>query len=235
MGRIIVVRHGQASYGQADYDRLSPRGVRQCELLGAHWAARGLRIDEVHVGPRRRHWQSHDASAAHFRAGGGHWPDPVEDPGLDEYSAFEVMESALPSETLKSMLVDTEASRREYFLLFRKTMRLWVRGELATPGVESWQQFRRRVEGSAERMRQSINSAADGKNIAVFTSGGPTAAFAGYALGLDDLRTMELSWIISNGSFSELLASRNDEEERFTLLSLNAIPHLADPDLVTGA
>jgi hypothetical protein len=46
---------------------------------------------------------------------------------------------------------------------------------------------------------------------------------------------MELSWIISNGSFSELLASRNDEEERFTLLSLNAIPHLADPDLVTGA
>ena len=231
MGRIIVVRHGQASYGQADYDRLSARGVRQCELLGAYWAARGLRIDEVHVGPRRRHWQSHDSAAAHFRAGGGRWPDPVEDPALDEYSAFEVMESAVPSDTLKSMLVDTEASRRAYFLLFRKTMRLWVRGELATPGVESWQQFRRRVETSAERMRQS----ADGKNIAVFTSGGPTAAFAGYALALDDLRTMELSWIISNASFSELLASRTDEEERFTLLSLNAIPHLADPDLVTGA
>ena len=62
------------------------------------------------------------------------------------------------------------------------------------------------------------------------------AAFAGYALGLDDLRTMELSWIISNASFSELLAGlTTDEEERFTLLSFNAVPHLTDPDLLTGA
>lgn len=230
MGRIIVVRHGQASYGQADYDKLSPRGVRQCELLGAHWASRGVRIDEVYVGPRRRHWQSHDAAAGHFRAGGGTWPDAVEDCGLDEFSAFEVMDAAVPAAKLQALLVDTDASRREYFLLFRQTMRRWVRGELATPGVESWTQFRRRVESSAERLRQS----ADGKTIAVFTSGGPTAAFAGYALGIDDMRTMELAWTIPNASFSELLACRTDEEERFTLLSFNAIPHLEEPDLISG-
>src|SRR5436305_1496852 len=139
MGRIIVIRHGQASYGQADYDKLSPRGVKQCALLGEYWAARGQRIDEVHVGPRRRHWQSHDAAAAAFRAGGGTLPDPTEDPALDEYSAFEVMESAVPRNVLQQMLVDTEASRREYFLLFRKTMRRWVSGDLPTPGIESWQ------------------------------------------------------------------------------------------------
>ncbi len=231
MGKIIVVRHGQASYGQPDYDNLSPRGVRQCEHLGAYWGARGLRIDQVIVGPRKRHWQSHDAVSAKFRAAGGDWPSPVEDKALDEYSAFEVMEHVLPPSSHGRLLVDTEEARREYFLLYRQTMRRWISGGLETPGVESWPAFRKRVESTAERLRQE----ADGKTIAVFTSGGPTAAFAGYALGLDDLRTMELSWSISNAAYTELLASRTDEEERFTLLSFNAVPHLGDPELLTGA
>ena len=141
------------------------------------------------------------------------------------------MDAAMSPDQHRRLVVDTEESRREYFLLFRKTMRRWIRGDLDTPGVESWREFRRRVEGTAERLRQSAN----GKTIAVFTSGGPSAAFAGYALGLDDLRTMELSWSISNASYTELLASKTDEEERFTLLSFNAVPHLGDPELLTGA
>ena len=30
MGILYLVRHGQASFGEADYDRLSPLGHRQC-------------------------------------------------------------------------------------------------------------------------------------------------------------------------------------------------------------
>ena len=60
------------------------------------------------------------------------------------------------------------------------------------------------------------------------------AAAVGYALGLDDLRTMEQSWMVSNGSYSEFLVSRTPDEDRFSVLSFNATPHL-DPELVTGA
>ena len=60
------------------------------------------------------------------------------------------------------------------------------------------------------------------------------AAAAGYALGLDDLKTMEQSWMVSNGSFSEFLVSRTAEEDRFSMLTFNATPHL-DPEWVTGA
>ena len=40
---LLLVRHGQASFGKSDYDRLSPGGHRQARLLGADLARRGLR------------------------------------------------------------------------------------------------------------------------------------------------------------------------------------------------
>ena len=33
MSEIYFVRHGQASFGSEDYDRLSPLGVRQAQVL----------------------------------------------------------------------------------------------------------------------------------------------------------------------------------------------------------
>ena len=43
MGVVLLVRHGQASFGADDYDVLSETGWEQCRLLGAHLAARGSR------------------------------------------------------------------------------------------------------------------------------------------------------------------------------------------------
>jgi broad specificity phosphatase PhoE len=230
MGRIVVVRHGQASFGQADYDRLSELGVRQCEMLGRFWAARELRFDRVIVGPCRRHRESHEAIVRGY-AGSEAWPDPEEDAGLNEYQAWEAMDCLAPGH--REIAVDSDEGRRQYFYLYRKTMRRWARGEATQFGVESWKDFRARVEASVERMREALLQAGD-HTMLVVTSGGPTAATAGYALGLDDLRTMEQSWTISNGSFSEFLVSRTAEEDRFSMVSFNATPHL-DPESITGA
>ena len=35
MSKILLVRHGQASFGAADYDNLSPTGHEQSRVLGA--------------------------------------------------------------------------------------------------------------------------------------------------------------------------------------------------------
>ena len=56
MGRLVLVRHGQASYGQADYDRLSPTGEQQARALGPTLA--GLGLDALFVGPLRRQQQT---------------------------------------------------------------------------------------------------------------------------------------------------------------------------------
>ena len=50
MGVVLLVRHGQASFGAADYDVLSDNGSQQSRLLGRSLAAHGLDLPEV-VGP----------------------------------------------------------------------------------------------------------------------------------------------------------------------------------------
>jgi len=56
MARLVLIRHGQASYGQVDYDRLSPKGEQQARVLGAHLAT--LKLDALYVGPLRRQQQT---------------------------------------------------------------------------------------------------------------------------------------------------------------------------------
>ena len=45
MGVLLLVRHGQASLGTADYDRLSDIGRRQAQVTGARLAGTDLTID----------------------------------------------------------------------------------------------------------------------------------------------------------------------------------------------
>lgn len=45
MGQLLLVRHGQASFGADDYDQLSDLGKRQSIRLGEYW--RQAAADEV--------------------------------------------------------------------------------------------------------------------------------------------------------------------------------------------
>src|SRR3546814_13984266 len=55
MGAIYLLRHGQASFGAGDYDKLSKRGVEQAAVLGQALAARGVKPDVVICGGMLRH------------------------------------------------------------------------------------------------------------------------------------------------------------------------------------
>ena len=98
MGTLYLVRHGQASFGAADYDQLSPLGARQCAALGYYLQERGRHFEAVYIGTLRRHAQSlaalseqlpglaaaqslpalneYHAEALVHAAAGGHWPGP---------------------------------------------------------------------------------------------------------------------------------------------------------------
>ena len=55
---LLLVRHGQASFGKTDYDNLSERGHEQAYLLGQSLAARGIQPDRVVCGSMKRHRQT---------------------------------------------------------------------------------------------------------------------------------------------------------------------------------
>ena len=226
--RLIIVRHGEASFGAQDYDQLTATGKEQSQLLGEYLADRGMVFDRVYVGPKRRHRQTHDAVAAVYEKSGLPWPAPVETAGLDEHRGQSVLRQALPQlreqdEEIRaaadSILNPTLESQHEYAKIFQKVTRLWARGELESFGYETWPEFRHRVERAIDQM---ISSAAPDQTVIAFTSAGAVSAAVGFALGLDHEQTIETSWQILNASFTEISLTGSAA----TLDSFNAVPHL---------
>jgi broad specificity phosphatase PhoE len=232
MGELVLVRHGQASFFGADYDELSAIGREQARALGRHWAAHGVRFDTVYVGPRRRHRDTHDLVAGAFAERGLPWPEPQPLAALDEHDGVAVLKHALGRPDAHGAAMATvdpgEAGRervvREFFRRYREVMRDWASGALEVPGVESWREFRARSLRALDAM------CVGGGTAVAFTSGGLVSSAAGWLLGLDEERVIELSAVLRNTALSEVRYSGT----RRTLVSFNALPHLPDPKASTA-
>ena len=95
MGTLYLVRHGQASFGAADYDQLSELGQRQCQALGDWFRERGIAFEAVLRGTLRRHEQSLAALLQGYGAAPAA-PTALEWPGLNEYDG-EALTTVPPS------------------------------------------------------------------------------------------------------------------------------------------
>ncbi len=219
---------------QPDYDKLSDLGELQAKRLGEYWLEREIRFSRVYYGPARRQEHTGEIVADAYRKAGVNWPEPVKVPEFDEYPGIEVMRAFLPSLLDKHediRLLEQEFRRagehrlaaRAFEKMFQRVTRMWVAGELESPEVETWRAFCNRVEAGVIRARE-----AGGKAV-VFTSGGVMAATVRLALDLSPARTLELSWMPRNASYSEFLFSG----ERLSLATFNAFPHLDSTDLLT--
>src|SRR5471032_960728 len=88
MGTLYLVRHGQASFGAADYDNLSELGHRQAVRLGEYWRERGIVFDAVITGTLKRHRQTWEGIA---KGQGLTRDDVLPWPGLNEYDSEAVI------------------------------------------------------------------------------------------------------------------------------------------------
>jgi broad specificity phosphatase PhoE len=234
MGQLTVVRHGQASFLQPDYDKLSSLGELQAKMLGKYWVEREIRFSHVYYGPARRQEHTGEIVREVFHESGIDWPEPVSVPEFDEYPGIEVMRAFLPGlveehEEIRLLerefrtAADRGVAARAFEKMFQRVTRMWVAGELESPDIETWQAFCERVVAGVDRVRE-----AGGKAV-VFSSGGVMAATVKLALDLSAARTLELSWMPRNASYSEFLFSG----ERFSLATFNAFPHLDAAELLT--
>ena len=237
MALLTLVRHGQASFLQSNYDKLSERGELQARILGEYWLRTGAMFDQVYQGPACRHLRTAELVADVYRGAGVVWPRPVTLPELDEYAGIEVVRTFLPGlmethEDIRALEADfrqageQDVAFRLFDKLFARITRMWVNEELDSPDVEPWKDFCARIDRGVQTIR---NAAGKNARIVVFTSGGVIAATVRAALDLSPLRTLELSWTSRNASYTELLFS----PERFSLASFNNHPHLENEDLLT--
>ena len=237
MALLTLVRHGQASFLQSNYDKLSEKGELQARILGDYWLRTGTVFDQVYYGPACRHLGTGDIVAGVYRSAGKDWPEPVTLPDLDEYAGVNVVRAFLPGlmethEDIRALEAEfrqageQDVAFRLFDKLFARITRMWVNEELDSPEVEPWRDFCARVARGIAHIR--ANALKNGR-IVVFTSGGVIAATVRTALDLSAERTLELSWTSRNAGYTEFLFS----PERFSLASFNNHPHLEDENLLT--
>jgi broad specificity phosphatase PhoE len=238
MSKLVLVRHGQASFFQDDYDRLSPVGERQSRALAEHWLRHGVAFDEVYAGTLKRQTRTAEVVGDAFREAGVSWPELVVLDGLNEYDADAIMGSLLPELRARDDRIgrlddefraaaDGQERYRTFHRLLEAVMAEYIRGAYTADGFEPWEAFSGRVR---DALRRIMGKPGNGRRIAVFTSGGPIGVSVQTMLGAPDIKAAELNWRVHNCSLTEFTFS----SERVALDAFNAVPHLlAEPELLT--
>ena len=210
MGTLYLVRHGQASFGAADYDQLSELGARQCHALGQWFKEHDVAFEAVLTGTLRRHTQSLTA----LTDGHGGLPPATPWPGLNEYDSEAVIRAIHPAPLATA---DSPAVYKAHFRLLRDGLAAWMAGSSAPAGMPSWTDFAAGVAGALEHVRSRHSG-----NVLIVSSGGPIATAGGQVLGATPETTIELNLRIRNSAVTELAFS----PKRHHLVVFNHLPHL---------
>ena len=168
MGMVLLVRHGQASFGAEDYDVLSETGVAQSKRLGAWLGEAAVEPTALLHGAMRRQRDTATAMAE----GAGWSVAPEVDEGWNEFDHLGVVARGLDArgEADRSPLHRPPRwtgvpSKRA----FEEATARWSGGEHDDEYDESWPAFVARATAALDRA-----CARDGVTVVV-SSGGPIA------------------------------------------------------------
>lgn len=219
MSVLLLVRHGQASWGAADYDVLSSRGEEQSRVLGATLAARGVRPAVLVRGSMKRHRQTAEEAVA----AAGWTGDVVEDDGWDEFDHRQMLELH-PT----GVGDGEELTRAQFQRWFEEATLRWTSGRYSEEYDESFAAFGRRVDAAVARTVERLEPQQD---AVVFTSGGPISWAAASLLGAGAEVWGRLNPVTVNASVTKVVVGGRGS----TLVSFNDHSHLegADRDLLT--
>lgn len=227
MGTLLLIRHGQASYGEVDYDRLSARGREQAAALGRFLA--GARLDAVYAGPLVRQQQTLAVATEAAAADGTVLPTAQTLPELAEYPAFDMLKHLLPrliAEDARFAQLETAPTPRLLDEAFHALLGRWSRDEWAVDGVERVGDFVRRVRTGLDRV---LRAAGSGARLACVTSAGPIGVAVGLTFGIPDERMVRTSVVIRNASITELRFRGRDfdwQPDQLSLVTFNLTAHL---------
>lgn len=215
MSVLLLLRHGQASFGAAHYDRLTELGERQAAATGAHFARAGALVDEVQVGPKRRH----AATAEGVLAALPEAPRPVTMARLDEFAeATDILHAAEEVCGLTTAQMSA-LSRSEQLRHYDTTIAAWMQGRVRLAGRPTAAAFRGDV---ADWLRELVGRAARSQTVLAVTSAGVIAAAVAEVLEVPVDRMAMFTRVLRNASLTEIAFSSG----RVSLMSFNGVAHL---------
>ena len=208
MAELLVIRHGQASFGADDYDVLSDLGHRQSEAAGDALRRAGWMPDRLVTGTLRRQRETLCAM--------GFDEEPETHAGFNEYDFHNLLHARFAGNVPDPVMQD----RKTHFRTLRETILDWQDGG-CHGASETWQAFSDRVE--AARAFACDTQAA---RVLVISSGGPIGQLTARSLDAPPAQMMALNLQVKNTSMTRFIFSGN----RFFLHEFNAIPHLMAAD-----
>ncbi len=224
MSVVWFVRHGQASFGKADYDALSELGVEQARLLGSSLRSRGVEPARLVVGSLRRHRQTAEA----LRAAAGWSTACTIDADLDEFDHLELIARHVPRYRNRTLLWAEMAASLEPAARFRSLLadatERWTAGAHDAEYDEPFHRFEARCQAALAR---AVAGHPGGAATVVVTSGGVIATISRSLLGLDNMAWRRvLLTLVNTGATKSVHGSAGSR-----LVTLNEHGHLEGADL----
>lgn len=208
MAELLVIRHGQASFGAENYDKLSDLGHRQSAQLGAWLSETGWQPDRCITGTLTRQKETLIAM--------GFAQEPEEHSGFNEYDFHDLLRVRFPDGVPDVVMGD----RKTHFRTLRDTVFEWQDGGLPA-AKESWQEFTARVD---EARRFAVDTEA--KRVLVVSSGGAIGQLTASSLGAPDRQMMTLNLQVKNASLTKFVFSTS----AFYLHEFNTTPHFSSAE-----
>lgn len=224
MSELFLIRHGQASFGADDYDKLSELGHEQAGILCDYWHSLGYRFDQICFGTLNRQRSTAECLLERIETG-----EPLVLSGLDEFVSHDVIDAYREQYAIsdgfevagKTHTLGVDDPR--WFQRFiGKACERWVNNELDSPQLEPFPLFKGRVCGA---LQEIMSANAKGRRVVVVTSAGVIAMAVQSVLGMPDQEAVKLNWAVYNTSLTRIPFSGS----RKSLSMFNAIPHLERP------
>ena len=207
MAELLVIRHGQASFGQDNYDVLSDLGHRQAKAVGALLQDIGWVPDRLVTGSLVR--QKDTLTSMGFSQA------PEIHSGFNEYDFTDLL-AARFNGAVPDMV---NADRKAHFRALRETVFEWQ--DAAFEGAcETYAEFSARVEAARQFATQT-----DARRVLVVSSGGVIGQLTATALGAPVRQMMQLNLQIKNTAMTKFMFSG----AAFSLHEFNATPHFMHP------
>lgn len=217
MAKVVLVRHGQASFGHSNYDQLSELGTQQARWLGEHFLNLGLQVDHIVTGSMQRHIQSAHAFADALGCELEHRRDASWNE-FDFETLVRLFLAKHPEQT------PTKKSAKQYFNVLRNALNDWADGKILPGMPERWSEFQARIETGLSTITEQTQ---DSKALTmVFTSGGVIASVLSQVLNAPTSTLIDLNLQTKNTSMNEIFFSG---DKRF-VASFNSVSHLEQPD-----
>ncbi len=187
MAVVLLVRHGQASFGAEDYDVLSEVGREQSAHVGAELGRRRLRSPIAVCGSLRR---QRDTAEIALQAAALD-VDVVADLRWDEYDHLDLLKRYVPSDSAH------DGTSKGVQALLDLALAAWVEDDSG-----DWAAFTGGARAALDALAAGLPS---GRDAVVFTSGGVIAAVCAGLLGLGADGVVALNRVTANGAITKVV------------------------------